>query len=48
MHWCTHFSPIPRSPNLQAFEGVHLGPSRGTNMCFLYEDQEIKKCVRSR
>jgi len=29
-----------------ACEGVHLGPTSGTNQCFLYEDQKIRKCVR--
>ncbi len=48
MHWYTHLSPIPLGGNLQTFEGVHSSPTRGTNLCFLYEDQEIKKCVRSR
>ncbi len=48
MHCCTHLSPIPLVLNLLALGGVHLGPTKGMNMCFLYEDQEIKKCVRSR
>lgn len=39
-------SPILPSPNLQGFNSVCLGPMRGTNMCFLYEDQDINKCVR--
>jgi hypothetical protein len=48
MHWHIHLSPIPIGLNLQALGGVYLGPTKGRNLCFMYEDQEIKKCVRSR
>jgi len=40
-------SCIIPSPNLQGLNSVCLGPIRSTNMCFLYEDQDINKCVRS-
>jgi len=48
MHWCTHLSPIPIGLNLQTFGGVCSGLTRGKNLCFMYEDQEIKKYVKSR
>jgi len=47
MHWCTHLSFIPPGFNFQAFEHLNLGPIRSINLCFLYENQETKKCVRS-
>jgi hypothetical protein len=47
MHWCIHLSPIPPNPNLQTLECVHSSPTRSMNMCFIYKNQEIKKCVKS-
>jgi predicted Zn-ribbon and HTH transcriptional regulator len=48
MHWCTHLNHIPLGLNLEAFMGVYLGPIRSRNLCFMYEDYKIKKCVRCR
>jgi hypothetical protein len=47
MHWCTHLSPIPLGPDIQTLWGVCLGHTIIINMRFLYENQEMKKCVRS-
>jgi len=45
-HWQTHLNPTPHGPNLQTLGGVRLGPTRGINLCFLYEDQDSTKYVK--
>jgi hypothetical protein len=33
-------------PISKTLGGAYLGPTRGTNLCFLYEDQDSTKYVR--